>query len=66
MQIELHPYAQRVEWREKARQFGIQMECWFPLGGEMSNGLLPRLDDQHRADAYLGFLRFPFPSLPRG
>jgi len=42
MQIELHPYAQRVEWREKARQYGIQMECWFPLGGEMSNGLLLR------------------------
>ena len=40
MQIELHPYAQRKEWQEKAKKYNIQMECWFPLGGEMSNGIL--------------------------
>ncbi len=40
MQIELHPYAQRKEWQEKAAKYGIQMECWFPLGGAMSNGAL--------------------------
>lgn len=40
MQIELHPYAQRLDWREKAKKYGIQIECWFPLGGEMSNGAL--------------------------
>ena len=40
LQIECHPYAQRVEMRKKAAQEGIQMECWFPLGGAMSNGAL--------------------------
>lgn len=38
MQIECHPYAQRKEWQQKTRQHNIQLECWFPLGGEMSNG----------------------------
>ena len=42
MQIECHPYAQRSEWQQKAKQNGIQMECWFPLGGEMSKGALLR------------------------
>lgn len=42
MQIECHPYAQRVEWREKCAKYGIQVECWFPLGGAQSNGLLLR------------------------
>lgn len=40
MQIECHPYAQRKEWQQKTRQHKIQLECWFPLGGEMSNGAL--------------------------
>lgn len=40
MQIECHPYAQRKEWQQKTRQHNIQIECWFPLGGEMSNGAL--------------------------
>lgn len=40
MQIECHPYAQRKEWQQKTRQHNIQLECWFPLGGEMSNGAL--------------------------
>lgn len=40
MQIECHPYAQRREWQEKLKKHGIQLECWFPLGGEMSKGAL--------------------------
>lgn len=40
MQIECHPYAQRKSWQEKVKKYGIQLECWFPLGGEMSNGAL--------------------------
>ena len=40
MQIELHPYAQRKYWQDMAKKYNIQMECWFPLGGEMSNGAL--------------------------
>ncbi len=40
LQIECHPYAQRVEMRKKAAKYGIQVECWFPLGGAMSQGAL--------------------------
>ncbi len=40
LQIECHPYAQRLVVREKAKAHNIQVECWFPLGGAMSNGAL--------------------------
>ena len=40
LQMECHPYAQRLDIREKTKANGIQMECWFPLGGAMSNGAL--------------------------
>ena len=40
LQIECHPYAQRIEMRKKAAAAGIQVECWFPLGGAQSNGAL--------------------------
>ena len=42
LQIECHPYAQRVEMRKKAAKYGIQVECWYPLGGAQSQGLLLR------------------------
>lgn len=32
MQIECHPFAQRQETRALAEQYGIQVECWYPLG----------------------------------
>ena len=40
LQMECHPYAQRLEMREKAKAYGIQVECWFPLGGAASQGAL--------------------------
>lgn len=40
LQMECHPYAQRLAVREKAKAHNIQVECWFPLGGAMSNGAL--------------------------
>lgn len=40
MQIECHPYAQRVEWAKKLANDSIVLEAWFPLGGAMSNGAL--------------------------
>jgi diketogulonate reductase-like aldo/keto reductase len=40
LQIECHPYAQRLDIREKVKPYNIQIECWFPLGGAMSNGVL--------------------------
>lgn len=32
LQIECHPFAQRLETRELAGQYDIQIECWYPLG----------------------------------
>lgn len=40
LQIECHPYAQRLAIRGKAKANGIQVECWFPLGGAISGGAL--------------------------
>lgn len=40
LQIECHPYAQRLTIREKVKPYGIHITCWFPLGGAMSNGAL--------------------------
>ena len=42
LQMECHPYAQRVAVRKKAAENGIQVECWYPLGGDQSQGLLLR------------------------
>ncbi|MGN0230956.1 MAG: aldo/keto reductase [Muribaculaceae bacterium] len=40
MQMECHPYAQRIEKRALALKYGMKVECWFPLGGAMSQGAL--------------------------
>lgn len=40
IQMECHPYAQRIAVRETMKRHGIQVECWFPLGGAMSDGML--------------------------
>lgn len=40
LQIECHPYAQRLAMRKKVKPYGIHITCWFPLGGAMSNGAL--------------------------
>lgn len=42
MQIECHPYAQRLHWQEKLKANGILLESWFPLGGRESGGLILR------------------------
>ena len=42
MQIECHPYAQRKHWQERCAEEGIQIECWFPLGGRDSKGEILR------------------------
>lgn len=42
MQIECHPYASRRHWQERCAQEGIQIECWFPLGGRDSKGEILR------------------------
>lgn len=40
MQMECHPYAQRIEKRKLAKKYGMKVECWFSLGGAMSQGAL--------------------------
>jgi diketogulonate reductase-like aldo/keto reductase len=40
LQIECHPYAQRLAMREKVKPYNIAVECWYPLGGAMSQGAL--------------------------
>ncbi len=40
LQIECHPYAQRLAMRKKVKPYGIHITCWFPLGGAMSKGAL--------------------------
>lgn len=40
MQLECHPYAQRVHWQKKLKKYGIVQENWYPLGGRQSNGLI--------------------------
>lgn len=42
LQIECHPYAQREHWHELAAKNNIKVECWFPLGGRESGGLILR------------------------
>lgn len=40
LQMECHPYAQRLAMREKVKRYGIHITSWFPLGGAMSKGTL--------------------------
>ena len=37
LQIECHPFAQRQETRALAAQYGIMVECWYPLGHADAN-----------------------------
>ena len=38
MQIECHPYAQRIYWQKRLKEQNIILESWFPLGGRESKG----------------------------
>ena len=40
MQVECHPYAQRLDVKAKIAPYNLQLECWYPLGGKWSNGLI--------------------------
>lgn len=42
LQMECHPYAQRVAESAQVRKDGMVVECWYPLGGQVSNGALLR------------------------
>ncbi len=51
LQIECHPFAQRKETRELASKYGIQIECWYPLGHAddrlLNNDVLSAIADAH-------------------
>lgn len=51
LQIECHPFAQRKETRELAAKYGIQIECWYPLGHAddrlLHNDVLSAIADAH-------------------
>lgn len=38
MQVECHPYYQQLELREKLSKYNMQLECWYPVGGEGEGG----------------------------
>lgn len=42
MQLECHPYAQRLDWQKRLKENDIRQENWYPLGGRQSGGLLLR------------------------
>ena len=51
MQIECHPYAQRLNVREKVKPYEIAIECWFPLGHGnkelLSNPVIGKIAETH-------------------
>lgn len=51
LQIECHPFAQRLETRALAEEYGIQVECWYPLGHAdqrlLNNDILSEIADAH-------------------
>lgn len=40
LQMECHPYAQRIPQSEQIKKDGMVVECWYPLGGAASRGAL--------------------------
>lgn len=42
IQMECHPYAQRLDAKALAAENGMVVECWYPLGGAASRGALFR------------------------
>lgn len=51
LQIECHPFAQRLENRALAEQYNIQIECWYPLGHAddrlLNNDILSEIAEAH-------------------
>ena len=51
LQIECHPYAQRLDVREKVKPYEIAIECWFPLGHGnkelLSNPVIGKIAETH-------------------
>lgn len=62
LQIECHPFSQRKETRELAAKYGIQIECWYPLGHAddrlLNNDVLSAIADAHRKSVVQIILRW--------
>ena len=62
LQIEGHPFAQRHETRDLAAQYGIQIECWYPLGHAddrlLNNDVLSAIAEAHDKSVVQVILRW--------
>jgi diketogulonate reductase-like aldo/keto reductase len=62
MQIECHPYAQRIDVREKVKPYGIAIECWYPLGhgdkGLLSDPVIAKIAEAHKKSIVQIILRW--------
>ena len=62
LQIECHPFAQRLETRELAVKYGIQIECWYPLGHAddrlLNNDVLSAIAQAHDKSVVQTILRW--------
>lgn len=62
LQIECHPFAQRLETRELAARYNIQIECWYPLGHAddrlLNNTVLSAIAQAHNKSVVQIILRW--------
>ena len=62
LQIECHPFAQRLETRELAEKYDIQIECWYPLGHAdqrlLNNDVLSKIAEAHGKSVVQVILRW--------
>ena len=60
--IECHPFAQRLNTRELAAQYDIQVECWYPIGHAdpqlLQNEVLTAIADAHEKSVVQVILRW--------
>ena len=62
LQIECHPFAQRLETRKLAEEYDIQIECWYPLGHAdqrlLNNDVLSEIAKAHGKSVVQVILRW--------
>ena len=62
MQIECHPFAQRLDTRALAEQYDMQVECWYPIGHAdpelLQNDVLMEIAEAHGKSVVQVILRW--------
>lgn len=62
LQIECHPFSQRLDTRELAEDYHIQVECWYPLGHAddrlLNNDVLTQIAEDHNKSVVQVILRW--------